>query len=71
MVKQIIGTTIPDITFNCIKGHSAVKDVWAALKKMYEDRTRILMADKMQHFHNKCCGDSENVCIHFEELSQL
>ena len=71
MVKQIIGAIIPDIAFNCIKGHSALKDVWAALKKMYEDRTRILMANMMQHFRNKCCGDSENVCTHFEELSQL
>ena len=71
MVKQIIGTTIPNITFNWIKGHSAVKDVWAVLKKMYEERTRILMADMMQHFCNKCCGDSENVHTHFEELSQL
>ena len=71
MVKQIIGATIPDITFNHIKRHSAVKDVWAVLKKMYEDRTRILMANMMRHFHNKCCGDSENVCTHFEELFQL
>ena len=71
MVKQIIGTTIPDITFNHIKGHSAVKDVWAALKKMYEERTRILMADIMQHFCNKHCGDSENMHTHFEEPSQL
>ena len=37
MVKQIIGTTIPDIAFNCIKGHSAVKDMWAVLKKMYKE----------------------------------
>ena len=71
MVKQIIGATIPDIAFNRIKGHSAVKDVWAALKKMYKDRTRILMADMMWRFRNKRCGDSENVRTHFEELSQL
>ena len=71
MVKQIIGTTIPDIAFNHIKGHSAVKDMWAALKKMYEDRTRILMANMMWRFRNKCCGDSENMHTHFEELSQL
>ena len=71
MVKQIIGATIPDIAFNCIKGHSTVKDMWAVLKKMYEDRTRILMADMMWHFCNKRCGDSENMRTHFEELSQL
>ena len=71
MMKQIIGTTIPNIAFNHIKGHSAAKDVWAALKKMYKERTRILMADMMWHFHNKCCGDSENVCTYFKELSQL
>ena len=71
MVKQIIGATIPDIAFNCIKGHSAVKDMWAVLKKMYKDRTRILMADMMRCFHNKRCGDSENMRTHFEELSQL
>ena len=71
MVKQIIGTTIPDIAFNRIKGHSAVKDMWAALKKMYKDRTRILMANMMQCFRNKRCGDSENMRTHFEELSQL
>ena len=71
MVKQITGATIPNIAFSCIKGHSAVKDVWAALKKMYEDRTRILMADMMWHFHNKHCEDSKKVRTHFEELSQL
>ena len=71
MVKQIIGATIPDITFKHIKGHSAVKDMWAVLKKMYKDRTRILMANMLRHFRNKHCGDSENVRTHFEELSQL
>ena len=71
MVKQIISATIPDIAFNCIKGHTAVKDVWAVLKRMYEERTRILMADMMRCFCNKCCVDSENVRTHLKELSQL
>ena len=59
MVKQIIGATIPDLAFNCVKGRTSAKDVWAVLKKMYKERTKILMAGMMQCFCNKCCGPVE------------
>src|SRR5580692_7405745 len=71
MVKQFIGATIPDITFNCVKGNTSANDVWAALKRMYKERTKILMVEMMRHFRNKHCNNSESVRTHFEELSQL
>jgi hypothetical protein len=71
LVRQIIGATIPDTAFNRVKGCTNAKDTWTALKKIYEERTRSLMANMMRCLRNKRCGDSDNLRTHFEQLSDL
>ena len=61
LVRQIIGAMIPDTTFNRIKGCTNTKDTWNALKRIYKERTRSLMADMMHQLRNKHCGDPENL----------
>ena len=71
LVRQIIGATIPDTAFNRVKGCTNAKDIWTALKKIYEERTCSLMANMMRRLRNKRCGDLDNLRTHFEQLSDL
>ena len=61
MVRQIIGATIPDTAFNCVKTCTNAKATWDALKRIYEERTRSLMADMMRRLRNKRCSDTESL----------
>ena len=63
--------TIPNITFNHIKGCKTIKDVWDKLKKVYEERLMALVANLTCHFRNKKCGNDESVHAHFEHLANL
>ena len=47
------------------------KEVWDALKFIYEKRTRMTTVKLMMKFRNKQCKEGNNVRIHFEELSNL
>jgi hypothetical protein len=70
-VKQVIAATIPQAVFNQIKGGTRTKDVWEALKKMYEERSRTTRVELVRRFRNKKCGEKESVRTHFQELSAL
>ncbi len=45
VIKQILCTTLPDTAFNRIKNAIAIKDAWDILKRVYEDRSKALVAD--------------------------
>ena len=44
-VKQLIAMSIPDSVFNNIKTGTSAKDVWDALKKLYEGHTTLIPVD--------------------------
>ena len=44
-VKQAIAASVPDSIFNHIKGSTRAKDVWDALKKLFEGRTQMIVVD--------------------------
>jgi gag-polypeptide of LTR copia-type len=44
-VKQLIAASVPDTTFNRIKVHQHMKDVWDELKGMHEAETALVIMD--------------------------
>jgi gag-polypeptide of LTR copia-type len=70
-VKQLITASIPQVIFNQIKGGTCTKDVWEALKKMYEEQSRTTQVELVRRFRNKRCGEKESICTHFQKISAL
>jgi gag-polypeptide of LTR copia-type len=70
-IKQVLCSTLPDTAFNQIKSVTSIKDVWATLKRVYEERSKALVVDIMQRFRNKRCEETESVRTHFEALADL
>ena len=73
VVKQLIATSIPDTVFNEIKGTptSTAKDVWDALKRLYEGRTTLILVDLGRRLQTTRCAEEDSVRAHFELLADL
>jgi hypothetical protein len=71
IVKQLIASTVPNTIFNCIKGGTHLKDMWDALKNLYEDHTHMMVVDLARKVRSKKCGETESVCTHFEQLADM
>ena len=70
-VKQLIAISVPDTVFNSIKAGATAKDVWDALKKLYEGRTMLITIDLGRRLQTTRCGEEENVREHFERLAGM
>ena len=51
-IKQVLCSTLPDTAFNRIKNAACIKDAWDTLKRVYEERSKALVADVMRRFRN-------------------
>jgi gag-polypeptide of LTR copia-type len=71
VIRTMIGNSIPDLAFNKIKSHSAVKDIYDTLKQVYKDYLSALVADLIRCFQNKKCRESKSVHIHFKQLANI
>jgi hypothetical protein len=71
IIKQILCSTLPDTAFNRIKSATTIKAVWEILKRVYEDRSKALVADVIRRFRNRRCEETESVRTHFEALADL
>ena len=71
MVKSLIGTSVPDSVFTQIKSATTAREAWEILKRVNEERTRMVTVELVRKFRNKKCGDTDNVRTHFQELSDL
>ena len=71
IVMTLIGTSIPDDVFNHISAGGTAREVWDALRQDYEDHTLMTTVDLVQWFRTKQCEEKDNVCTHFQELSDL
>jgi hypothetical protein len=71
MVKQLIAISVPDTVFNSIKTGTTAKDVWDALKKLYEGRTMLITIDLGRRLQTTRCGEDESVREHFERLGDM
>jgi len=70
-VSQLFMSTIPDSVFHRIKSATTVKDVWDALKTLYEKTSRVWLVDLGRKFQNTRCGENDDVRVHFEKLADL
>src|SRR6267142_1251595 len=70
-IKLVLGSTLPDTAFNRIKTTVNVRDAWEILRQVYEERSKVLVADIIQRFRNKRCEEDESVRNHFDYLSDL
>ena len=73
VVKQLIATSIPDTVFNEIKGTpaSTAKDVWDALKRLYEGCTTLILMDLGRRLQTTHCIEEDSVRAHLELLADL
>jgi hypothetical protein len=71
MVKLIIASTVPDSTLYSIREWTCAKDVWETVTKIYQERSRPIVADLNRRLRNKRCREGENVHTHFRQLSDL
>src|ERR1700677_3082778 len=71
VVKQLIAASVPDTVFNSIKTGTTAKDVWDALKKLYEGCTMLITIDLGRRLQTTRCGEDENVREHFEKLKDF
>jgi transposase InsO family protein len=70
-IRQVLGSTLPDTAFNRIKTTANVHDAWEILKRVFEERSKALVADLIRKFRNKRCNEDESVRSHFESLANL
>jgi hypothetical protein len=71
VVKQLIAASVPDTVFNRIKTGTTAKDVWDALKKLYEGHMMLILIDLGRRLQTMHCGEEDNVCEHFEQLAEM
>jgi LTR polyprotein gag-polypeptide-like protein len=68
---QIITVSIPNSGFTNIRSHTTAKDMWDALKVLYEGRMTMVLVKLGQQLQSMCCGDEETVREHFNKLANL
>src|SRR5258707_8039374 len=68
---QIIAVSIPNSVFTTVKTHTTAKDMWDALKALYEGQTTMILVKLSQQLQSTRCGDEENIHKHFDKLANL
>src|SRR5712671_7566203 len=71
IVKRLIGASVPNTIFLQIKSKTNVKEVWDALKALYETRSELAVVQLMNCFQSTKCGEDDNVRTHYELLADL
>ena len=69
--KQLIAATIPETIFSQIKGGTRAKEMWEALKKLHEERSRVTRVTLLRKFRNLKCEEEGDVRTHFDELAHM
>jgi hypothetical protein len=50
VIKQVLGSTLPNTALNRIKATTSVKGMWDILKCIYEERSKALITNIMHRF---------------------
>ena len=70
-VKQAIATSVPDSIFNRVKNKTRAKDVWDALKVLFEGRLQMIVVDLRRKLQALKCGEDEDVRVHFDKIADI
>jgi len=68
VVKQQIAATIPDSLFMKIRTKGTVREIWEALKKDFQNKSRMVSVDLQQRLHQQHCPEKGDVRLHFDTL---
>jgi hypothetical protein len=70
-VKQAIATSVPDSIFTRVKNKTRAKDVWDALKDMFEGRSQMIVVDLRRKLQAMKCGEDEDICAHLSKIADI
>jgi hypothetical protein len=68
---HVIAASIPNSVFTNIKDKTTGKDVWDALKALYEGRTQMVLVKLSQQLQTTRCSEDDSVREHFDKLTNL
>jgi hypothetical protein len=66
-----IAALIPNSMFTNVKFKTTTKDLWDALKVLFEGRTQMVIVKTSQQLQNTQCSEDDNVHEHFDKLVNL
>jgi hypothetical protein len=71
ITMHVIATSIPNTVFTNIKSKQNAKDVWDALKALFESRTQMVIVGTSQQLQLTKCSEDDSVREHFDKLTNL
>ena len=71
ITMHVITSSIPNTVFTNIKSKNTGKDVWDALKALFEGRTQMVIVGTSQQLQQTKCSEDDNVREHFDKLISL
>ena len=71
IVKQQIAGTIPDSLFMKIRGSGSARDIWDALSKDFQNKSRMVSVDLRRRLQDERCGEKGDVRAHFSKLRTM
>jgi hypothetical protein len=69
--KILIVASLPDHVFNRIKTKTNTKDIWDAIKEIYQKQSKMITVDLGQKLQGTKLGDDEDARAHFIQLSDM
>ena len=71
IVKQQIAGTIPDSLFMKIRNHTTAFDIWDALTKEFQVKSRMVSVDLRRRLGEEKCGEKGDIRTHFSKLRTM
>ena len=68
VVKQQIAATIPDSLFMKIRTKGTAREIWEALKKDFQNKSRMVSVDLRRRLHQQHCPEKGDIRLHFDTL---
>jgi hypothetical protein len=69
--KILIAASLPDHVFNRIKTKTNTKDIWDAIKEIYQKGSKMITVDLERKLQGTKLGDDEDTRAHFTQLSNM
>jgi hypothetical protein len=70
-VKQMILSSVPNEVFSNIKRQTHTKDVWDALKAIFEGRSSLISVNLGQRLQSTKCSEDDSIHDHFAKLADM
>ena len=71
VVKQQIAATIPDSLFMKIRTKGTAREIWEALKKDFQNKSRMVSVDLRRRLQQQHCAEKGDIRSHFDTLRMM